>query len=176
MVFLCSSVGTPQAAVSSGISIWSGIALHGLQDGCLLQNRAFPLLLILAFPLLDLTPFVSFSLCLASPTLLHMHFPEDTTSFAGVQLCSAVDLWQSYQPLSPEATFAGPQLPKPCHPCLMETEVSQKGRGDRNSCRWGRLEGSYWWQLVVHGVMCLVKPWPQSSETLLHLFSVPSFS
>lgn len=50
MVFLCSSVGTPQAAVSSGISIWSGIALHGLQHGCLLQNRAFPPLLILCVP------------------------------------------------------------------------------------------------------------------------------
>lgn len=67
MVFLCSSVGTPQAAVSSGISIWSGIALHGLQHECLLQNRAFPPLLILVFPLLDLTPFVPFSVWLFLP-------------------------------------------------------------------------------------------------------------
>lgn len=142
MVFLCSSVGTPQAAVSSGISIWSGIALHGLQHGCLLQNRAFPPLLILCVPSAGSHSFCS-RLCLAFPAL-PLHFPGDTTSFAGVQLCSAMDLWQSYRPLSPEATSAGPHLPEPCHPCPTETEVTRKGRGDRNSCRWGRLEGSCW--------------------------------
>lgn len=26
-------------------------------------------------------------------------------------------------------------------------------------CRWGWLEGSYWGQLFVHGITCLVRPW-----------------